>query len=63
MRAAEATRESRARGGHGGGPKEKRVPAWEAVLGQTGRLGNYLGTRQVPGSLGKAGRQVVGDQV
>lgn len=44
--------------GAAGGPKEKKVPTWEVVLGQTGRLGNYTaGTTWVPGSLGKAGRQ------
>lgn len=26
--------------GAAGGPKEKKVPTWEVVLGQTGRLGN-----------------------
>lgn len=47
--------------GAAGGPKEKKVPSWEVVLGQTGRLGNYMGRylAWVPGvpSLGKAGRQ------
>lgn len=37
------------------------MPSWEVVLGQTGRLGNYMGRylTWVPGvpSLGKAGRQ------
>lgn len=37
--------------GAAGGPKERKVPSWEVVLGQTGRLGNYMaGT--LPGSLG-----------
>lgn len=42
-----------------GGPKAKKVPTWEEVLGQTGRLGNYTGRYLAypPGSLGKAGRQ------